>query len=112
MIKNWVKKLLVLCLACVLTFGVFVNQNVAKAVHTIGTNSVNQVTANIGEQKIGIVTCTNVSIRTAPDTRASRYTRLENGSNVLILGEWDKDWYIIDLKFIGQGEGQGYALKE
>lgn len=110
MTKNWFKKLVVLCLMCVIVFCTFVNQNEAKAVHTIGTNS--QVVTNVGEQKIGIVTCTNVSIRTEPDTRASRYTRLENGANVLILGEWDKDWYIIDLKFIGQGEGQGYALKE
>ena len=98
------KKVVAMCLVCFLMFGTFAPANEAKAVQKKEPLAM--------YQKMGIVTCTNVSIRTEPDTRASRYTRLENGTSVLILGEWDKDWYIIDLKYLGQGEGQGYALKE
>lgn len=111
MIKKWFKfsgyvfkKLVAMCMVCFVMFGTFSSMKEAKAVQKAGPMST--------YQKMGIVTCTNVSIRKEPDTRAGRYTRLENGDSVMIAGEWDKDWYIVDLKYLGQGEGQGYALKE
>ena len=62
----------------------------------------------------GIVICTNISIREAPNTSAKRYGQLHNGDVVTIVGE-NNGWYTIllsstGLKDIPLDEGAvGYA---
>ena len=48
----------------------------------------------------GIVICTNISIREAPNTSAKRYGQLHNGDVVTIVGE-NNGWYTILLSSTG-----------
>ncbi len=60
---------------------------------------------------VGVVICTNISIREAPNTSAKRYGQLHNGDVVTIVGE-SNGWYYIDLASTGLkgvNGGIGYA---
>ena len=57
----------------------------------------------------GVIICTNISVRTEPNTSAKRYGQLHNGDVVRILQDTGK-WMTIDLSYSGLGDGVGYVL--
>lgn len=64
--------------------------------------------------KMGLITSTTASVRSEPNTRATKYTSLKNGELVPITGETG-EWYMVDLASVeslkGQMQGVGYILK-
>ena len=55
----------------------------------------------------GIVRCTNLTVRTNPNTSAKKIGSLYNGDVVKILENYN-GWMTVDLAYIGMGEGVGY----
>jgi len=97
--KNGGVKLIMWLTVVVIVLSLLSQQFPAVAENTVNSGSLT-----------GVVICSSLSVRVAPDTRADRIVSLKNGNMVEIENVFD-EWLEIQLSSIGAGEGTGFILK-